>query len=214
MTHDKQAIHNQISVHRSNCVSAFRCSWSYFFLQFRKQKSWLCIMKPRPPPAVVPLVTIKPGGATLFIFFWLALHIFTRSQLGVSGVSRWSVFIQRKLFPLWFKAYHHPPPALSMPDLLLSTQTRRVLPLLILLLELSNTGSQSVPRPITEKIKKHLTSVTLFCIVWKGGMGCLKSYRINVLFFMHVGRKESCLCCRSFSLPYCITEGNKGTETL
>lgn len=47
-----------------------------------------------------------PEGAALFIFPWLALHIFTHSRLGVSGVSQWSVFIQHQLFPLWFKAYH------------------------------------------------------------------------------------------------------------
>lgn len=47
----------------------------------------LCLMMSRPHhPAVIPLVTMMPGGAALFIFSRLALLIFTRSRLGVLGV--------------------------------------------------------------------------------------------------------------------------------
>lgn len=50
--------------------------------------SWLSLVMSRPHRlAVIPLVTMMPGGAALFIFSWLALHIFTRSRLGVLGVS-------------------------------------------------------------------------------------------------------------------------------
>lgn len=76
------------------CVSSFRCSWSSFFFFFMgnsyNPEQELTVshdVLASHHTAVIPLVTTKPGGAALFIFFWLALHIFTCSWLGVLGVS-------------------------------------------------------------------------------------------------------------------------------
>lgn len=134
------------------CVSAFRCSWSSFFFFFMGNS-----YNPEQELTVSHDVLASSycshsscyhkawGCCSVYFLLISTAHFHSFAARGVG--SQWSAFIQHQLFPLRFKAYHDTfepaphPPWPSTPDPFnppLSSQTRRVLLLLILLLELSN----------------------------------------------------------------------------
>lgn len=86
---------NNESDYRCNCVFTFTNSticlvlWgksNIFFIVQEAELAWLCLVVSQPHHlALIPLVTMMPGGTALFIFTWLALLIFTHSRLGVWG---------------------------------------------------------------------------------------------------------------------------------
>ena len=105
-----------------------------------------------------------PGGAALFIISWLALRMFTLFNSGcrepVSGLRAFNTSSFHDGSKL-ITAPSNPP---SMPDLLPNTHVQR--PLLILLLELSNTSFQSFIQADHWADAKHSPLVTQCCIVW------------------------------------------------
>lgn len=137
---------------RADCVSWCLGLSSYCSLSSCYHKAWGC--------------------CSVYFLLISTAHFHSFVARGVG--SQWSAFIQHQLFPLRFKAYHdtsepapHPPwpPTPDPFNPPLNSQTRRVLLLLILLLELSN--QLSITGQANHRGDKERSLVAWPSIVWE-----------------------------------------------